>query len=145
MSIRNAARYIDALRASGEQVREEWQGKRKVFRLEAPSSPPNLPPAVASPTRGTSARPTHVRIWFSSRAVPIVRGHRWASAQQLREVADGIELSMAVDDTASLQAYVMGFGDDAEVLEPASLRNEFGRVLARAARRYQKRPVRPSK
>src|SRR5437762_2203526 len=63
MSIRNAARYLDALRESGEQLQEEWKGKRKVFRFGATStkSAPLAHPAL-SVTTVTEAADTPVRL-----------------------------------------------------------------------------------
>src|SRR5262245_34007368 len=35
VSVRTAVRYLDALRAAGEPLYDEWSGKRKVWRLMA--------------------------------------------------------------------------------------------------------------
>jgi predicted DNA-binding transcriptional regulator YafY len=141
MSIRNAARYIDALRESGEQVSEKWSGKRKVFRLEA--RPKGVPDSVSfgtsAPTGVAGTEGERVRVWFSSRVAPVVQGHGWHPPARIRKVRDGIELSLEVRDATWLRGYVLSFGDEAELLEPASLRTELADAISRAARRYQKR------
>ena len=141
MSIRNAARYIDALRESGEQVAEEWSGKRKVFRLESrretvPASPSHGPVA---PIDVAGAGSESVRVWFSSRVAPQVQAHGWQPPARIRKVRGGLELSLEVNDATKICAYVLSFGDEAELLEPVSLRRELGEALKRAARRYGKR------
>jgi predicted DNA-binding transcriptional regulator YafY len=48
---------------------------------------------------------------------------------------------MDVRGTTELTSWVLGFGDQAEVLEPESLREAVAAELSRAAARYQRPPV----
>ncbi len=51
----------------------------------------------------------------------------------------GVELTMEVSGTVELASWVLGFGDQAEVLEPDSLRDQVAAELARASARYAPR------
>lgn len=81
---------------------------------------------------------THVRIFFPDRVARFVRRRQWHPTQALKRVAGGIELSMDVAGTVELKTWVLGFGDQAEVLEPQALREEVAQELRRAAERYSR-------
>jgi predicted DNA-binding transcriptional regulator YafY len=79
-----------------------------------------------------------VRILFASAVAPYIRERLWHRSQSLRERPDGtLEIRFEVADTIEVCRWVLGFGGDAEVLEPASLRDavrrEAERVVARLA------------
>lgn len=79
---------------------------------------------------------TGVRVWFDQKVSRFVRRRRWHPSQQIYKVEGGIELTMEVAGTIELVSWILGFGDQAEVLEPASLRDQVAGELARAAARY---------
>jgi predicted DNA-binding transcriptional regulator YafY len=79
-----------------------------------------------------------VRILFAPSVAPYIRERLWHRSQMLRDRPDGrLELQLEVADTIEVRRWVLGFGGDAEVLEPASLRDairrEAERVVARLA------------
>jgi predicted DNA-binding transcriptional regulator YafY len=84
--------------------------------------------------RGREA--ARVRIWFDEKVARYVQRRQWHPSQRFRRAGGGIEMTMDVQGTTELASWVLGFGDKARVLEPAALRLEVGRELARAARHY---------
>ncbi len=82
---------------------------------------------------------TRVRIFFDEKVARFVRRRRWHPTQVVKRVPAGIELTMEVSGTVELASWVLGFGDQAEVVEPESLRDQVAAELARAAARYAPR------
>jgi proteasome accessory factor B len=82
---------------------------------------------------------THVRIFFADKVARYVRRRRWHPTQQLKRATGGVELTMDVAGTVEVSSWVLSFGDQAEVLEPESLRDEIAAELARAAAKYAPR------
>jgi proteasome accessory factor B len=79
-----------------------------------------------------------VRVLFASAVAPYIRERLWHRSQTLTDRPDGgLELRLEVADTIEVRRWVLGFGGDAEVLEPPSLRDavrrEAERVTARLA------------
>jgi predicted DNA-binding transcriptional regulator YafY len=66
-----------------------------------------------------------------------VRRRLWHPTQKVHRVEGGIELAMDVAGTTELASWILGFGDQAEVIEPHSLREQIGAELGRAAARYR--------
>lgn len=64
------------------------------------------------------------------------RTHRWHTSQVVRDEADGIYLKLHVRSCPELETFVLGFGDDAEVLGPARLRDRIAERVRIAADRY---------
>lgn len=77
-----------------------------------------------------------VRIRFEEKVARFVRRRLWHPTQELRRVPGGIELVMELSGTVELVSWVLGFGDQAEVLEPEGLRQQVADELRRAAARY---------
>jgi predicted DNA-binding transcriptional regulator YafY len=64
-----------------------------------------------------------VRVVFSRRAAPHIRGRLWHASQELRELAEGrLELRLLVADTLEVRRWLLGFGAEVEVLAPQALR-----------------------
>ena len=83
----------------------------------------------------------HVRIFFTSRVERYVRRRHRHATQEIRRVPGGIELTMDVEGTTELKSWVLGYGDQAEVLEPPELRKAVMKELKGALARYgKKRP-----
>jgi proteasome accessory factor B len=81
--------------------------------------------------------PERVRIRFAARRALYVREHDWHPTQRIARLPNGeIELTMEVGPGDELASWVLSFGADAEVLEPALLRAQVAGELARAQQRY---------
>ena len=77
-----------------------------------------------------------VKVIFSSRVGRYIRERLWHPSQQVRDLADGrVELTMKVADTVEVRRWILGYGVDAEVVEPASLREALRREAAQLAER----------
>ncbi len=64
-----------------------------------------------------------MRVIFSRSVARYIRDRLWHPSQKFRELADGrLELSLRVADTLEVRRWVLGYGPDAEVTEPASIR-----------------------
>ncbi len=79
---------------------------------------------------------TRVRIFFTGKVSRFVERRQWHPTQEIRKVTGGIELMMTVAGTVELVSFVLGFGAEAEVLEPAELRSQVAEEAARLASRY---------
>jgi predicted DNA-binding transcriptional regulator YafY len=83
-----------------------------------------------------SGPPVRVRIRFTEKVARYVRRRRWHPSQRLTPVADGVELTMDVCGTTEVLSWALGFGQQAEVLEPPALREAMRAELAAALVRY---------
>lgn len=83
---------------------------------------------------------TRVRLFFDEKVARFVRRRHWHPTQKIQRVPGGIELTMEVSGTVELASWVLGFGEQVEVLEPESLREQIAGELARAAARYRPMP-----
>ena len=80
-----------------------------------------------------------VRILFEPRWAGYVSERTWHPSQQLEERPGGrVLLSMEAGGSAELRTWILSFGDGAEVLEPASLRESVVAELRGALERYSK-------
>jgi predicted DNA-binding transcriptional regulator YafY len=69
--------------------------------------------------------PKEVRIRFSRAQSPYICERTWHSSQQIEACADGgIILTLHVADLDEVRRWLIGFGAEAEVLQPDSLRDE---------------------
>ena len=62
--------------------------------------------------------------------------HRWHRTQRISPRADGVVVHLRARVCPELKAWILGFGEDAEVLAPGELRDEIAQRLKEAARRY---------
>jgi len=77
-----------------------------------------------------------VRLRFSARVAPELNDNIWHRTQTRVALADGrVELHFVLDGVGEVLRWVLGFGDQVEVLEPPELRRRVFEVSARAARR----------
>jgi predicted DNA-binding transcriptional regulator YafY len=79
------------------------------------------------------AEVTRVRILFDASVARYVERVLWHPTQRFKRTAKGLEMSMEVRGTTELVAWVLGFGADARVLQPADLRQTVGEQHRRAA------------
>lgn len=64
-----------------------------------------------------------MKVIFSRSVSRYIRDRLWHPSQKFRDLADGrLELSLRVADTLEVRRWVLGYGPDAEVTEPASIR-----------------------
>ena len=69
-----------------------------------------------------SGTPERVVIEFNAAEAPYIRERDWHPSQQLTEMVDGgVRLSLDVVVDWGLEAWILGFGPAARVIEPPSL------------------------
>ena len=77
---------------------------------------------------------TKVRVRFEPFAAQLVRERSWHHSQQIKELRDGgLELQLQLGSLEEIERWILSWGDQAEVLEPAKLRErlrELGKKLA---------------
>jgi predicted DNA-binding transcriptional regulator YafY len=84
-----------------------------------------------------------VRIIFSRSLARYIRDRLWHPTQKLRELPDGrLEVSLGVADTLELRRWILGYGPEAEVMEPVAIRERLAREAAALAAKLV--PQRPS-
>ncbi|HLH07022.1 MAG TPA: WYL domain-containing protein, partial [Terriglobales bacterium] len=72
--------------------------------------------------------PQEVKIRFSPSQAPYIRERTWHPSQRIEDEVDGsIILTLQVADLWEVKRWLIGFGADAEVLEPGELREEVAR------------------
>ena len=80
----------------------------------------------------------HVVVRFNEKWATQVRERSWHESQQLKEDENGrILLEMDVGGTEELLSWILSFGPGAEVLEPASLREEVAQALENNLAQYR--------
>jgi hypothetical protein len=70
--------------------------------------------------------------------------HRWHVSQRTERAGDDVILHLHVKTCPELTAFILGFGPDAEVLEPERLRDDIAVRAKRMAERYAAPPAPPS-
>ena len=66
-----------------------------------------------------------VKIRFSASQAPYIRERTWHPSQKIETEPDGsIILTLKVADLGEVKFWLIGFGAEAEVLEPAELRDD---------------------
>jgi hypothetical protein len=79
-----------------------------------------------------------VMLRLSPRWKTYARSHRWHSSQQVSEDGIGrVLVRMRVRTCSEFEAFVLGFGGEAEVLEPASLRRRVAAHVRALHERYR--------
>ena len=64
-----------------------------------------------------------VRVVFANGAAPYIRERLWHPTQKLRDLPDGrLELTLQVADTQEVRRWILGWGAQAEVLQPIAMR-----------------------
>ena len=86
---------------------------------------------------GSSIEPVRVRVRLSSNWCATAQHHRWHASQRTDPSEnDKVELSFLVRPCPEFEKWVLGFGNEAEVLEPASLREKVAERLRQASSSY---------
>jgi predicted DNA-binding transcriptional regulator YafY len=64
-----------------------------------------------------------VRVIFARALAPYIRERLWHPSQKLRDLPDGrVEMTLTVADTLEVRRWILGYGVQAEVVEPEGLR-----------------------
>lgn len=64
-----------------------------------------------------------IRVVFSAQAARYIRERMWHPSQRLHPLGDGrLEMTLRVADTVEVRRWLLGYGVQVEVMEPASLR-----------------------
>src|SRR3954447_20176887 len=129
---------------------DEGRGARRTFKLERILSA-SLTPETFEPPEGYSAAEELARAWdviaddeplnvvirFSPAVAKRAAETRWHPSQEIEEQPDGSLLWQAtVGGRREIRIWIMGWGADAEVLEPAALREDIATEVTRAAALY---------
>jgi predicted DNA-binding transcriptional regulator YafY len=78
-----------------------------------------------------------VKVIFSRSVARYIRDRLWHPSQKLRELPDGsLELTLRVADTLEVRRWILGYGMEAEVVEPPALREALGEQAAALARKF---------
>ena len=84
-----------------------------------------------------SGPPQQVKVAFAPSVASYIRERTWHPTQTFRTLPDGwLELSMQVAVTVELTSWLRGFGEDARVNGPDSLRADVVESLRRAVSWY---------
>jgi proteasome accessory factor B len=80
---------------------------------------------------------TTVRIRFQSFAAQLVRERTWHHSQKIKELPDGrLELHLQLGSLEEIERWILSWGEQAEVLEPATLREHLREVGKKFAATY---------
>ncbi len=86
-------------------------------------------------SEGTPA--VEIRVRFDRSVAHRVREAVWHRSQRLTDLDDGgVELAVTVAGIVEIQSWILSWGGDAEVVEPAELRDAIADSVRRAAERY---------
>jgi len=81
--------------------------------------------------------PCKIRVRMTQYWAFYAQHHRWHDSQRVTKKADGsFELTLHVRPCPELEQWVLRFGENIEVLEPAELREKIGQRLAAASKVY---------
>ncbi len=124
-------------RATRTFVLGRMSAVRNMKKCFTPPSSFNLERLLAGSFGVFSGLPTEqVRLRFSALVAEFVREREWHPSQKLVECAAGeIELRLEIGLSPEVHRWILGWGDDVEVLAPIALRKT---VLARASRILQR-------
>jgi predicted DNA-binding transcriptional regulator YafY len=79
---------------------------------------------------------THVRLLFEAKVGRYVRRRLWHPTQKITKTDRGVELAMEIAGTTELKTWILGWGDQVEVIEPESLREQIAAEAQRVAGKY---------
>ena len=79
-----------------------------------------------------------IRIRLAPSWKTFVNSHRWHATQQVVVGKSGMEVTLRVRLCPEVETWILGFGEDAEVLSPPELREQIARRIGRSAAIYAK-------
>jgi hypothetical protein len=119
---------------------------RSSTTFEYPARPAYDPKQLLRDSFGIFMDPSmpviEARVKLAPRWKAYASTHRWHPSQACEELDDGVVVTLRVRLCPELERWVLGFGDDAEVLAPQSLRDRIAGRLERAALAYRAGPSR---
>jgi predicted DNA-binding transcriptional regulator YafY len=81
-----------------------------------------------------------VRVVFARAIAPYIRERHWHPSQQFRSLPDGrLEMTLDVADTEEVRRWILGWGAQAEVLQPTSMREALQKEARALAERLERR------
>jgi len=87
----------------------------------------------------TSDHPVEVVLRFTPRVAARVIATTWHESQQLRELANGgVELRLVIAEPTEIRSWILGWGQECEVVSPVGLRESILGELVAAASLYGK-------
>jgi predicted DNA-binding transcriptional regulator YafY len=125
-----------------------WCRLREAIRVFAVHRIVSIEPLPSEPSRFMPPRRTierafhtwhrelveHVQVLFTGRIAGEIRERRWHPSQRLIDAPDGgLFLHLDISGPEELERWLLGFGPDARVIEPARLAEQIQRQHARAA------------
>ena len=87
----------------------------------------------------TSGDPELLEVRLHRRWASYAKSHRWHRSQEVHVDSHGVTLTMRVGICPEVEAWVLSFADEAEVLRPEHLRRKVAKRLRAAARRYDRK------
>jgi len=78
----------------------------------------------------------HVELKLESRWAVHVKSHRWHRSQRAEFLRDAVHIHLDVCVCPEVEAWVLGFGEEAEVLQPRWLRDKLAKRVDALRRRY---------
>ena len=82
--------------------------------------------------------PRRVRLRFTDEAARYVKLRQWHPSQKIRERRDGtLELTLTVSHLLEVRRWILGYGPECEVLEPAELREQVREGLRKSLDLYE--------
>lgn len=103
---------------------------------------PDIPPPSTEAFGVMEDKPFTVAVRFDASAAVYVSERRWSDGQRVEEHEDGsITLYAEMFNDAECISWVLGFGDAAEVLEPAWLRRELRQIIGRIKEKYTRKII----
>ena len=113
-----------------QRIKDAWATRRKTDHL----------PDVPDDTTGfgfIKGDPFSVTVKFSPVVSTYVAERKWSADQQIVEHDDGsVTLTMSATSDREVIAWVLGFGKEATLLEPANLRDEIAQELTAMQAQY---------
>lgn len=88
-----------------------------------------------------------VKVVFARPLARYIKERLWHSSQRFRDLSDGrLEMTLQVADTLEVRRWILGYGVQAEVLEPAPLREALRREAEALSRTLapRRRPLTPT-
>ena len=129
VSTRTIQRDLNDLKEAGFWIDEEMRDGKKYFKLENNLPPLNFP----------IEDPMDVKVRFSAWQARFIKQRIWHPSQEIEELDNGeIILSFQASGFYDIKSWILSHGADAEVLEPADLREEIIKELEKKMDFYKK-------
>jgi predicted DNA-binding transcriptional regulator YafY len=82
---------------------------------------------------------TEVVVKFDPRIAPLIKEVDWHPTQRIEDLSDGsILYTVTVSGTKEISFWILSYGQEAEVISPASLRDELATVTEKMCQRYRR-------